>query len=443
MCAHREGGCDRLACAVLGGDYDCSVARGSAGCFSPGPAGTLRRQQGHPQYDLWLNYALSTNDRRRDLVKNLREFIPSLKGLRVLDIGSGYGGTSIAAALEGAHAVGIELGEAQLRLSAANLSDHSSLSVEIHRIDAMDWSKLEVLGTFDVVTCDNVIEHVPQPELLVAHIRRLLKPKGFAYITAPNAFSLGHVTKDCHYGQFGLSLLDPIDGLTFVRESSAQSSYDVSRYFAFSGYRGLFEKYGLNLRLLNRVESSEVELATLLKQRDALERVRASAKVPAALADKVKVLVDDFLQRFERDIAFLKQLPQGEEKKRFGHELFREYGDELWLLVASPQTKAIGVAAEPAAAVSSAPVFRAEAVPTEDKPSRYPIGSHRTGLIGPAIVTYKRAVQRLVGPLLDSILPQERVQAVRAVRDELIPEMAELRERLRALEQRLSQGDKK
>lgn len=409
----------------------------NSGAFRGALLKYFKDSEGHPQYDVWLNYALSTNERGRELVKGLARFVPSLKGLRLLDIGSGYGGTSIAAAQEGAQAVGIEMGEAQLRLSKANLADNPGLTVEIHRMDAMDWSKLETLGRFDVITCDNVIEHVPQPEILVAHIRRLLKPAGIAYVTAPNAFSLGQVTNDCHYGQFGLSLLDPADGLAYVKKSSAQDSYDVSRYFTLSGYRGLFEKYGMHLKLLNGVESPDVEVAQMLEQRDKLEQRRAQAQVPAAVAAKVKTLVADYLQRFDNDLAFLRQLPEGAEKQRFTHNAFREYGAELWYFVASPQAARIGLVTPAAAAANgdtSALAFEAPSGPVATKPSEYAISSHRSGLVGPAIVAYKRAVQRLVGPLLDSIMPHEREQAVRLVRNQLLPEVAELRERIRLLE---------
>lgn len=54
--------------------------------------------------------------------------------------------------------------------------------------------------------------------------------------------------------------------------------------------------------------------------------------------------------------------------------------------------------------------------------------------MGSAIVAYKRAVQRVVGPLLDSILPQERAHTTRVTQEELLPAVTELRERIRLLE---------
>ncbi len=63
----------------------------------------------HPQYQVWLDYALSTNQRGRDVVDSVRNFIPSIKGKKHLDVGCGYGGTCISFAQAGAFSIGIDI----------------------------------------------------------------------------------------------------------------------------------------------------------------------------------------------------------------------------------------------------------------------------------------------------------------------------------------------
>jgi 2-polyprenyl-3-methyl-5-hydroxy-6-metoxy-1,4-benzoquinol methylase len=290
----------------------------------------------HPQYEVWLNYALHSNERGAELTDKLRHWVPSYDGLRTLDIGSGYGGTSIAMAQAGALAVGFEVNPTLLRLSHANAAGFPQLDVRLIEADAMKWNTLEPLGHFDVITCDNVIEHVPVPQVLLSHMRRLLTASGVAWLTAPNAFSFGQITKECHYGRFGLSLLDPIDGSMYMREALGDPSYDVSSYFTFDGYIALFERYGLLSKLLNPVRAASDEADEVRQQIGAIRVAAVTADVPPSLKGKVQRFLDEHLVRCEADLAFFDGLPAGLERELFGHRLYREYCTELWYFVLSP-----------------------------------------------------------------------------------------------------------
>lgn len=301
------------------------------------------RNKGHPQYELWLNYALSTNQRGRYAVDKLLRFTISIKGKRLLDIGSGYGGTCIAAAQAGAHSVGIEIDTKLLELSDLNRQDHPNLSPTFYQMDILDWEQVKTLGSFELITCDNVIEHVAVPERLVAHIGLLLGKGGFAYITIPNAFSINQVRSDCHYGLFGISLLDPWDAEVYLEHALGQPSYDVSVYYHLDQYTGFFEKYNLKPLLINKpnlksrvVGKLQAEVEDLKKDFDA---VLLGGQVPLSIIPKLEKVFELYTQQIMSGIFYYEQLSSGPAKDRLGWILEREYIEEVWYIAAFQSNK--------------------------------------------------------------------------------------------------------
>lgn len=299
------------------------------------------------QQTIWAEYAFSTNTRGQHLVDGLASVVPSWKGLRALDVGAGYGGACVAMAKAGASVLGIELDPVLLELSAKNLEDHPELSLRIKPIDAMDWSALSDLGVFDVITCDNVIEHVQVPHVLVAHLRRLLAPEGILYITCPNAFSFAQIVSDCHYGQFGLSLLDPIDGDAYTRTELGLGAYGVSEYRSWDGYVALFRRFGLHFSTSTRyTHTLDEALAELDRALGTLEHARATAQIPQTWRAKIEQLVAEHVRKYRADRAWLDLLPPG-ERDAFAQWLVRDYARELWAFVASPSAKRLQHVTEP------------------------------------------------------------------------------------------------
>lgn len=291
------------------------------------------------QSDVWLDYILKTNERGAYVVSKVQELVASLRGRRLLDVGSGYGGVCVAAARAGAEAVGIEVNDDLRRLAALNLADSPGLTASFHDADVLDWTRLSTLGRFDVVTCDNVIEHVASPPVLLAHARRLLEPDGLLYLTAPNAFSFGQIAKECHCGQFGLSLLDPVDGYQWVLEALHLPAYGVSVYFRLAEYESLLARYGLHAKLLNSLAAADEVVERVRVARRGIADARAAATIPPSLRAKVDRLLEIQLACCDADVAFIEAMPPGPAREIFGHELQRVYLDELWYFVASPDPR--------------------------------------------------------------------------------------------------------
>jgi 2-polyprenyl-3-methyl-5-hydroxy-6-metoxy-1,4-benzoquinol methylase len=117
----------------------------------------------------------------RDIDETLKEIAPAKS--RVLDIGAGTGDFVRFMRESGHDAEGIE--PAQEPSDAAR-----KRGLPIHTATLSSWaSDPSNAGTADVVVMLNVLEHVPDPELMLAQIRTLLSPGGLVVIRVPNDFS--------------------------------------------------------------------------------------------------------------------------------------------------------------------------------------------------------------------------------------------------------------
>jgi len=99
-----------------------------------------------------------------------------LRGKTVLDVGCGGGILAEAMAAEGAQVTGIDLSEKAL--GVARLHQFESGSAVDYRLIAAETLATESPEGFDVVTCMELLEHVPQPESTVAACARLAKRGG-------------------------------------------------------------------------------------------------------------------------------------------------------------------------------------------------------------------------------------------------------------------------
>ena len=104
----------------------------------------------------------------------------SLEGARVLDVGCGGGILAEAMARRGAQVIGIDLSAKALRVAELHLHE-SGLSVRYETAAVEDVS-----GEFDVVTCMELLEHVPQPASMVSACARLVRPGGRVFFSTIN-----------------------------------------------------------------------------------------------------------------------------------------------------------------------------------------------------------------------------------------------------------------
>ncbi len=107
-----------------------------------------------------------------------------LAGKRVLDVGCGGGILAESMAVHGAQVTGIDMGEAPLAVARLHLKE-SGRQVEYRKISAEDLAR-EQPGSFDIVTCLEMLEHVPDPASTIAACAQLVKPGGRVFFSTLN-----------------------------------------------------------------------------------------------------------------------------------------------------------------------------------------------------------------------------------------------------------------
>ena len=132
------------------------------------------------------------------LIEFLKNRGVELRGRRVLDVGCGFGGYSLALVEAGGRVTALDLAVPQRLKGLPNLDFVQGDAASMPFADA----------SFDFVLCASLIEHVPQPEELVAEIRRVLDGGGLCYLSFPPFYSPlgGHQFSPFHLLGEGLAL---------------------------------------------------------------------------------------------------------------------------------------------------------------------------------------------------------------------------------------------
>jgi 2-polyprenyl-6-hydroxyphenyl methylase/3-demethylubiquinone-9 3-methyltransferase len=107
-----------------------------------------------------------------------------LRGKSVLDVGCGGGILAEAMAQLGATVTGIDLSEKPLKVAQLHLLE-SGLAIDYRLASAEDFS-IQNEARFDVVTCMELLEHVPAPASTVAACAKLAKPGGRVFFSTIN-----------------------------------------------------------------------------------------------------------------------------------------------------------------------------------------------------------------------------------------------------------------
>ena len=170
---------------------------------------------------------------------------------RVVDIGCGGGILSEAMALRGAKVTGIDMGEEPLNVARLHQLE-SGAKVDYFQTTAEELAD-DQPGYYDVVTCLEMLEHVPDPSSVIRACATLVKPGGQVFFSTinrnPKAFALsivgaeyilGLLPKGTHeYGKF----IRPAELAEWLRENELQLQHMTGLT-----YNPLFKRYRLNER---------------------------------------------------------------------------------------------------------------------------------------------------------------------------------------------------
>jgi 2-polyprenyl-6-hydroxyphenyl methylase / 3-demethylubiquinone-9 3-methyltransferase len=108
----------------------------------------------------------------------------ALAGSRVLDVGCGGGLLAEALARAGARVTAIDLAPAMIEVARLHAAE-SALAVDYRLTSAEEVAAAEPAG-FDVVTCMEMLEHVPEPAAMTATLAHLLRPGGALFVSTIN-----------------------------------------------------------------------------------------------------------------------------------------------------------------------------------------------------------------------------------------------------------------
>ncbi len=114
----------------------------------------------------------------------IRQYAGSLAGKNILDVGCGGGILSESMAAEGANVTGIDLADKSLKVARLHGLE-SGVKVDYRLISAEDMARQHP-GQYDIVTCMEMLEHVPDPGSIVQACSTLVKPGGWVFFSTIN-----------------------------------------------------------------------------------------------------------------------------------------------------------------------------------------------------------------------------------------------------------------
>lgn len=122
------------------------------------------------------------------LLKYLQFYDINTKEFTVLDLANGFGGETESLRENCKSIVGLDLNIPPIKSSSHQIIANALLTPFAH-------------STFDLIICASLIEHVPNPELLIRELERISKPDGYVYLSFPPFYSFwgGHSYSPFHY----------------------------------------------------------------------------------------------------------------------------------------------------------------------------------------------------------------------------------------------------
>lgn len=162
----------------------------------------------------------------------------NLKDQELIDVGCGGGILAESLAIEGAKVSAIDLAPQSIEIAKLHLFE-SNLDVNYECIEISEKAKLNP-EKFDIVTCMEMLEHVPSPDYIIAECAKLLKPNGVAFFS-----TLNRNIKSYALGIFTAEYL-----LNFV----PKGTHDFKKFIKPAELRKLLTANGLEIIALNGID---------------------------------------------------------------------------------------------------------------------------------------------------------------------------------------------
>jgi 2-polyprenyl-6-hydroxyphenyl methylase/3-demethylubiquinone-9 3-methyltransferase len=161
----------------------------------------------------------------------MKEFC-DFQGKVVLDVGCGGGILADSLARSGAYATGIDLSTKVLRIAQLHAMDAETKNVHYREISAEAMAAEQAAG-FDVVTCMEMLEHVPDPASVVQACATLVKPGGWVFFSTLN--------------RNPMSFVQAIVGAEYVLNMLPRGTHEYAKFIRPSELAGFCRRAGLNV----------------------------------------------------------------------------------------------------------------------------------------------------------------------------------------------------
>jgi 2-polyprenyl-6-hydroxyphenyl methylase/3-demethylubiquinone-9 3-methyltransferase len=162
-----------------------------------------------------------------------------LAGKQVLDVGCGGGILADAMARKGAEVTGIDLATKALKVAQLHALEAQTPRVQYHEISAEELAA-QSPGQFDVVTCMEMLEHVPDPSSVVRACATLVKPGGWVFFSTIN--------------RNPKSFLFAIVGAEYVLNMLPRGTHEYAKLIRPSELAGYCRQAGLDLQATRGME---------------------------------------------------------------------------------------------------------------------------------------------------------------------------------------------
>ncbi|MDO8386233.1 MAG: bifunctional 2-polyprenyl-6-hydroxyphenol methylase/3-demethylubiquinol 3-O-methyltransferase UbiG [Polaromonas sp.] len=192
------------------------------------------------------------------------EGIAPLKDRRVLDIGCGGGILADAMARQGAQVLGIDLASKALKVAQLHALEAGTQGVDYREISA-EALAAEQPGSFDVVTCMEMLEHVPDPASVVRACATLAKPGGHVFFSTINRNAKAFVYA--------------IVGAEYVLSLLPRGTHEYAKFIKPSELAGYCRAAGLNLQHTRGMEYNPLSQHYWLSADTSVNYLLATQKV--------------------------------------------------------------------------------------------------------------------------------------------------------------------
>jgi 2-polyprenyl-6-hydroxyphenyl methylase / 3-demethylubiquinone-9 3-methyltransferase len=169
----------------------------------------------------------------------IEQLTGGLQGQQVLDIGCGGGILSDAMARKGAHVLGVDLSSKALKVAQLHALEAQTPNIQYREVSA-EALAAEQPAQYDVVTCMEMLEHVPDPASIVRACSQLVKPGGWVFFSTLN--------------RNPKSFVFAIVGAEYVLNLLPKGTHEYAKFIKPSELAGYARSAGLDLQASKGME---------------------------------------------------------------------------------------------------------------------------------------------------------------------------------------------